>query len=146
MASPFLESLKKSVETGDFNSEAAKKIIEVDKLADNPLVPHAYSDALDKAVESGAIKTVTESEAVEINSDFEKNMQLIKEKDLALKQIAILREIDETLMLSLYDMRDFVKTIEDSFDKTKAVNGELFNEVAKIKNKYSSIININQIS
>ena len=29
MASSFLENLKKSVDTGEFNSEAAKKIIEV---------------------------------------------------------------------------------------------------------------------
>ena len=32
---PYLESLKKAVETGDFNSEAAKKIIQIDKNADN---------------------------------------------------------------------------------------------------------------
>lgn len=141
MASPFLEGLKKSVESGDFNSEAAKKIIEIDKLAEAPLVPHAYTDALTKATESGAIKTVSEEEAAVLSSDFEKSMEDIKEKDLALKQIAILQEIDETLMLSLYDMRDFVTTIEGSFDKTKPVNAELFDAVEKIKNKYSSLIN-----
>ena len=52
MASSFLENLKKSVDTGEFNSEAAKKIIEVDKLADNANVenlagknlPHSFVD------------------------------------------------------------------------------------------------------
>ena len=140
MASPFLENLKKSVDTGNFNSEAAKKIIEVDKLAGNANVEN-IADRLEKA----GIKTVTEGEAAEINSDYEKKMQEIKEKDLALHQIAILKEIDETLMLSLYDMKDFVTTVEGSFDKTKPVNAELFQEVEKIKNKYSSIINLNQI-
>jgi len=140
MASSFLEGLKKSVDTGEFNSEAAKKIIEVNKLAENANVEN-LADRLEKA----GIKSVSEGEVAEINSDYEEKMQLIKEKDLALHQIAILKEIDETLMLSLYDMKDFIKTIEDNFDKAKVVNGELFDEVKKIKNKYSSIINLNQI-
>jgi hypothetical protein len=68
-------------------------------------------------------------------------MQEIKEKDLALQQIATLRDIDETVMLSVYDMRDFIKTLDENFDKTKPVNVELFAEIERIKNKYSSIIN-----
>jgi hypothetical protein len=146
MASPFLENLKKSVDTGEFNSEAAKKIIEVDKLADekNGATP-ALNAIFDKMDSSPRKPEPSEGEVAEINAEYEKSMQLIKEKDLALHQIAILKEIDETLMLSLYDMKDFIKTIEDNFDKTKVVNGELFDEVERVKTKYSSIININQI-
>jgi len=138
--SPFLENLKKSVDTGDFNSEAAKKIIEVDKVADNPST-RALWNAIEVANKEGAIKTVTEEEAAEIKADYEKKMQEIKEKDLALQQIATLRDIDETVMLSVYDMRDFIKTLDENFDKTKPVNVELFAEIERIKNKYSSIIN-----
>jgi len=138
--SPFLENLKKSVDTGDFNSEAAKKIIEVDKVADNPST-RALWNAIEVANKEGAIKTVTEEEAAEIKTDYEKKMQEIKEKDLALQQIATLRDIDETVMLSVYDMRDFIKTLDENFDKTKPVNVELFAEIERIKNKYSSIIN-----
>ena len=138
--SKFLDDLKKAADTGEFNSEAAKKIIQVDKLANNANVEN-LADRLEKA----GIKTVEGENIAEINSDYEKSMQEIKEKDLALHQIAILREIDETLMLSLYDMKDFVTTVESSFDKAKFVNAELFQEVEKIKNKYSSIINLNQI-
>lgn len=137
MATPFLENLKKAVDTGEFNSEAAKKIIDIDKLADNPVVSHA----LDNAFEKAGVKTVTEEEAAIISADYEKKMQEIKEKDLALKQIAVLKDIDETVMLSVYDMRDFIKTLEDTFDKTKSINTELFAEVERVKNKYSSIIN-----
>jgi len=139
--SPFLENLKKSVETGDFNSEAAKKIIEVNKLAENPATSNALWNAIEKANENGEIKTVTEEEAATIKADYEKKMLEIKEKDLALQQIALLKDFDEALMLSLYDVRDFIKTLEDTFDKEKEVNGELFIEIEKIKNKYSSIIN-----
>ena len=146
--SPFLENLKKSVDTGEFNSEAAKKIIEIDKQADiakSEPIPH---EAWDKAEEAWKAQSVTEEEAAIINADYEKNMQLIKEKDLehrkyvpALKQIAILKDIDETVMLSIYDMRDFVKTLEDAFDKTKEVNVGLFDEIEKVKTKYGTLIN-----
>jgi hypothetical protein len=136
MASSFLENLKNAVDKGEFNSEAAKKIIEVDKLADT-----ANPDELADRLEKAGVKTVSEEEAAALNSDYEKKMQEIREKDLALQQIAILKDIERMVMLSVYDMRDFLKTVEESFDKTKPVNAELFVEVEKIKNKYSSIIN-----
>jgi hypothetical protein len=137
MASPFLENLKKSVETGEFNSDAAKKIIELDKLAGTK----DSVDAIASALEKGGVKTVSEGEAAEINSDYEKNMQLIREKDLALQQLAMLKDIEETVRLSVYDMRDFLKTLEETFDRNNAVNGELYAEIDQIKNKYNSIIN-----
>jgi len=137
--SPFLENLKKSVDTGEFNSEAAKKINEIDKLAD--IVAPTGAANLEKRLENVGVKTVTEEEATIINSDYEEKMKEIQEKDLALQQIAILRDIDETVMLSVYDMRDFINTLEETFDKTKSLNSELFIEIEKIKNKYISIIN-----
>jgi hypothetical protein len=138
--SPFLENLKKSVDTGEFNSDAAKKIIEVNKLADNPLFSGALSSAYEKATANKEIKTVTEAEAATIKEDFDK-MQVIKEKDLALQQLAMLRDIEETVRLSVYDMRDFLKTLDETFDKNNPNFAELLAEVELIKNKYSSIIN-----
>lgn len=137
MASPFLENLKKSVDTGDFNSEAAKKIIEIDTKAETANVEN-IGDRLEKA----GVKTVGEGEVVELNSAYEKEMQAIREKDLVLQQIATLKDIEETVRLSVMDMKDFIRTLEDLFDKTKPVNAELFIEIEQIKTKYNSIINI----
>lgn len=136
--SPFLENLKKSVETGDFNSEAAKKINEIDKLADIVAPTNGVAANLEKRLEIVGIKIITEEEAVIINSEYEEKMQEIKEKDLALQQIVLLKEIEETVRLSITDMQDFIKTLEDTFDKTKPNNVELFVEIEKIKNKYSN--------
>ena len=136
--SPFLENLKKSVETGDFNSEAAKKINEIDKLADIVAPTGGVAANLEKRLENAGIKIITEEEAVIINSEYEEKMQEIKEKDLALQQIVLLKEIEETVRLSITDMQDFIKTLEDTFDKTKPNNVELFVEIEKIKNKYSN--------
>ena len=136
--SPFLENLKKSVDTGEFNSEAAKKIIEVDKLADGQF---NSCRAVDDRLEKAGVKTVTPEEAAEISSNYEKKMQEIREKDLALQQLAMLQEIEETVRLTVYDMKDFIETLESTFDKTNPINADLYSQIEAIKTKYSSIIN-----
>jgi len=148
MASDFLEKLKKAVDTGEFNSEAAKKIIEIDELANEKMkgtsgivqdsnIEKSINDRLDKA----GVKTVTEEEAAIINSEPNKKMLEIKEKDLALQQIKTLKEIDELVMLSVYDMREFIQTVVETFDNTKSANVELFSEIERVKTRYGSIIN-----
>jgi hypothetical protein len=148
MASDFLDKLKKAVDTGEFNSEAAKKIIEIDELANEKMKGTSgivqdsnIEKSIDERLDKAGIKTVTEEEAAIINSEFDKKMLEIKEKDLALQQIKTLTEIDDLVMLSVYDMRDFIETVVDSFDKTKPANAELFSEIERVKTKYSSIIN-----
>ena len=68
--SSFLEKLKKAVDTGEFNSEAAKKIIEIDKLADEKLSTMTkpnisiddsdLSKSINDRVKKAGIKTVSE--------------------------------------------------------------------------------------
>jgi len=153
MASDFLDKLKKAVDTGEFNSEAAKKIIEIDDLANEKMrglvsnnvngtiESSNITKSIDERLENAGIKTVTEEEAAIINSDFDKKMLEIKENDLALQQIKTLIEIDDMIILSISDMHEFIQTIEDSFDKTKSVNVELFKEIERVKIKYNSFIN-----
>lgn len=133
----FLDNLKKAVDNGDFNSEAAKKINDIDELADTKKDTKVIDNILDK----NPPKAITEEEAEVINAEYEKKMLEIKEKDLVLQQIKILQEIDETVMLSVQDMRDFIQTLEESFDNKNPIHGGIFGEIEKIKNKYSSIIN-----
>jgi hypothetical protein len=154
--SPFLENLKKSVDTGDFNSEAAKKIIEVDKLADERKSTRALDFAFDAAIKEGAIKSVTEEEAAALNVDYEKKMLEIKEKDAenkriadlidaAEKQTATLIEIEDMVQLSINDMMGFIVDLETNFSKEIQENNPIFTDltqqIAKIKSKYSSINN-----
>jgi hypothetical protein len=138
MATDFLDNLKKAVDTGEFNSEAAKKIKAIDELADTKV---DADEKITERLKQAGIKIVTEEEAEVINAEYEIKMQEIKERDLVLQQIKTLQEIDETVMLSVQDMRDFIQTLEESFDKEKPIHADIFTEIEKIKNKYSSIIN-----
>jgi hypothetical protein len=137
MASPFLENLKNAVDKGDFNSEAAKKIKAVDELADTKI---DSKEKIDERLKVAGIKIVTEEEAEVINADYEVKMQEIKQKDLVLKQIRILQEIDETIKLSVGDLKDFIQTLEESFDKKNPLHAELFIEIEKMKNIYDPVL------
>jgi hypothetical protein len=139
MGSPFLENLKNAVDKGEFNSEAAKKIIEIDKLADEKIDP---DDLVQKRLEVSGVKTasITEEEAEVINAEYELKMQEIKERDLVLQQIKTLRDIDETIKLSIGDMKEFVQTLEESFDKENPNHADLFFEIQKMKNVYDPVL------
>jgi hypothetical protein len=146
MASNFLENLKKSVEEGDFNSEAAKKIIEVHKAVDNVTSTRALDFAFEVANKEGAIKTLTEEEALVLNTEYEKEMERIKKVDLANSQLAILTEIEEMVELSISDMISFVKELKDKFGKDFEEQDpaylKLLEKINKINMKYNnSIIN-----
>jgi len=138
--SDFLENLKKAVEVGEFNSEAAKKITEIDKLADTVTVGEA-ARSLNKKVEDSGVKTVTEEEAKKANTEYELKMQALREQELVMQQVATLKDIDHAVMLTIGDMFDFVKTLDEAFDKAKPEHLSIFAEIERIKSKYSSIIN-----
>jgi len=141
MGSQFLENLKKAVDDGNFNSEAAKKINEVHKLADIIAPTGGAASLLEKRLGETVIKTVSNEKLVEVNSEYEKKMQEFKKQDLILQQIKILNEIDETIMLSIGDMHEFIKALESEFDINQPEHNALFSEIEKIKVKYSSINN-----
>jgi hypothetical protein len=147
MASNFLENLKKSVEEGDFNSEAAKKILEIDKLTSiiAPTGAGAAGTNIKKRLEEAGVKTVTEEDAAMINADYEKKMTDIKKQDIINQQLATLIEIEEMVKLSIDDMFSFIDELEAKFEKEleddDPMYGELSQKMDNITSKYNSIIN-----
>lgn len=156
MASPFLEDLKKSVETGNFNSEAAKKINEIDNLADEKIKtltkPNQNIDDTDlsksvnERLEKAGVKTVTEEEAAALNSDYEKKMEEIKQQDIVNKQLATLIEIEEMAKLTISDMLSFANELKNKFAKEFETKNPMFadllEKINEINMKYNnSVIN-----
>ncbi len=143
MASPFLDNLKKAVNTGEFNSEAAKKIMEIDKLADTK-TPAEAEKSLNKRLEDVGVKVLSE-EDVELNSQYEKKMEEIKKQDAVNAQIATLIEIEDMVRLSIGDMLAHIQELEDKFDKEflaeDPMYADLSQKIEQIKLKYSTIIN-----
>lgn len=152
--STFLDDLKNSVDKGEFNSEAAKKIIEISKLADTKVPKGGFKSeedlkelqkSVDKRVQEAGVKSVSEEEALELNSEYEKKMAEIKEQDAINQQVVTLVEIEDMVKLSIGDMLSFVTELEEKFKKEleekKSTHKILAEKLEEIKNKYSSIIN-----
>jgi len=156
--SDFLENLKKAADNGEFNSEAAKKILEVHELADSKLGAGTPADleklkeSLEKRYEEGKnseevkeTKVVTEKEVLELNSEYEKKMEQIKKLDIVNAQLATLIEIEDMVKLSIEDMFSFTDELEAKFEKELEAEdpmfGDLSQKIEQIKSKYNSIIN-----
>jgi hypothetical protein len=148
---PYLESLKKAVETGDFNSEAAKKIIQIDKNADNAKglsLTEEEKAELAKRRLDGTLKentVVTEEEVLKLNSEYEKEMVKIKKQDTVNLQLATLTDIEDMVTASVNDMVSFIKELEDKFKKEFDENDPIFEKLKtktlEIKLKFISFIN-----
>jgi hypothetical protein len=152
----FLDDLKNAVEKGEFNSEAAKKIIEIDKLADIVASTGGAEANIDERLKVAGIKTVTEEEALKVNSEQEIKMEEIKKQDTINAQLATLIDIEDMVQLSIGDMMTFITELENKFEKdlaeTKIKYTDEFKEknsaiislsqkIWEIKTKYNSIIN-----
>lgn len=141
MASNFLDNLKKAVEDGDFNSDAAKRIIDIDKLADekkNTPALNKISDDIDN--DNIQIKTVSEDEAAMIQSNYEKEMEKIKKQDAINRQLATLIEIEDMVKASIEDMLLFAQELEEKFEKEFEAEDPMFGDLSlkieEVKNKY----------
>jgi HAMP domain-containing protein len=142
----FLENLKNAVDTGEFNSEVAKKINDISKLAENK---SEFSEAeLIEKVEKRIgdnVKTVSEEEVAELNSSYEQQMKKIKQTDAMNKQLAMLIEIEEMVELSINDMVNHMdvvmETFEEEHEEKNAIFEPLFTKVEEIRKKYSTFIN-----
>lgn len=140
MASSFLENLKNSVETGEFNSDAAKKITTISEksaeIEKNGLSDGTLLEKVDDRINKAGIKTVAEEEAALANSMYEEAMFKIREEEAAMKIIATLTDIEFAVVETISDMFGYIGAIEKSFKKENKVNNGLYNMIDSIKAKY----------
>ena len=149
--SDFLENLKKVADDGEFNSEAAKKILEINELADKkigegtPADIEKIKESLEKHYESSVVEPVSEEKVTEVNTEYETKMAQLKKLDAINKQIAMLIEIEDMVKLSIQDMFSFTDELEAKFVKEFEIEdpmfGDLSQKIEEIKSKYKSIIN-----
>jgi hypothetical protein len=148
MASNFLENLKKAVDNGEFNSEAAKKINDIDKLADEK-VGNA-KQLIQKRLDEVGIKTVTEEDVEVLNSEYEEKMKRIKRideanvclVDLINREERIISEIRKMIEVANNAKKDYAVEFEandpvfmDLLAKVNQINKEFNNSIFNNLNK-----------
>ena len=149
--SDFLENLKKAADNGEFNSEAAKKILEVHDLADAKLKGkdvvselENIKESLVKRQEELVVEPMTEEQILEVNSEYEKKMAQLKKLDAVNAQLATLIEIEDMVKASVEDMFSFTDELEGKFEKELEAEDPMFGDLSlkieEIKSKYKSLI------
>ena len=138
--SEFLDNLKNAVEKGNFNSEAAKKINEIDKLADEKKGSTPQLNYIADKIDDGTIKLKkgTEEEIESAMTEYEEKMEKFKKQDLILNQIAALQNMSFMIQMSIQDMNEFIRTLEEKFDVSDDENKALFDEINAMKKKYKT--------
>ena len=146
--SDFLDNLKKAADEGEFNSEAAKKILEINELADKkigeatPADIEKIQESLEKRQGEELVAPVSEEKALEANTEYELKMAQLKKMDAVNGQLATLIEIEDMVKLSIDDMFGFVEELEKKFEKEfegeDPVFGDLYLKIESIKSKYKS--------
>lgn len=134
----FLDDLKNAVNSGEFNSEAAKKIIEINKLADGVKVRDI--EEKQKNIKPDPALIVSEEEAIKQNAEYQMKMDAIKKQDLINKNIATIEDIEDMVKASIEDMLSFTSELENRFSKEFEDKDPVFEELSKkieeIKWKY----------
>lgn len=142
MGKDFLENLKKAVDDGEFNSEAANKVNSIDKLADVVGATGGAGANIEKRINESGMKTVSEEKAVEANSEYETKMAAFKLQDLVNNQIAMLIDIDDMIAASIEDLfllsSEIKNKFKKEFDDEVPVYGELSLKIDEIEKKYST--------
>ena len=147
--SKFLESLKDSLDNGEFNSDIAKKLTEINELADRKLKEGMTANDLEESLinkaKEGGIKTVTEEEATEVNQEYEKKLHELKQIDVYNKEIALLVEIEDAVKATIEDMLFHIEDLEKKYggeiEKNESSINDLSLKMKEIKEKFKSIIN-----
>lgn len=150
--SNFLDNLNSAVNEGEFNSNAAKKILDITKHTDenfsnnlNADEVDALQEAITERLEDEVVsEPVNEKIALEANTEYELKMAQFKKQDAANKQLATLIEIEDMVELSISDMFIFIESCNEAFDKELAANDPMFMElkekISEINSKFKSNI------
>lgn len=148
--SSFLENLKNAADNGEFNSDAAKKILDIDKLADTKLGSGTSEDVerLQEKLEKNygeQVKPVSEEEAIEMNSQYEKKMEQLRMLDSVNSQLAMLIEMDDMVKASIGDVMSFVNGLETNFmpdmGESNPLLKDLTDKINEVKSNYKDFIN-----
>ena len=110
--SDFLENLKKAVDEGEFNSEAAKKINSIDEMAtefaESKSIEEMEESVTEKATEGG-VKTVSEDEMAKLNSDYEEKMKARAAEEIFFAEITALMNKDVDIERLKNELQDSIR-------------------------------------
>jgi len=148
--SDFLEKLKNAVENEEFNSEAAKKILEINKLAESKIGNGTEADieklkeSLMKREASSEESSKYEEKMKALKDEERKNKEIADHENMVHQQLITLMDIEAMVKASIGDMFEFADGLESRFDEEFEAKDprfvDLILKIKEIKSKYKPII------
>jgi uncharacterized FAD-dependent dehydrogenase len=136
----FLEELKKAVDDGNFNSNAAKKINDIDKLADKHSKSKSTDDinqSINDRVKDSGVKTVDKDKIADLNTEYEEKMRERSEQEKVLAVIATLDNIDHNIEKEFSDLISLIEQQKNKYDLNDQKYSELLEKINELTNKYN---------
>jgi len=138
--SEFINNLKRAVEEGDFNSDAAKKINEIDKEANN-IKKNKSKDDIEKSINNrikdSNAKTVDKDKIAELNSKYENEMQNRAKEEKIYATIATLDNLEYAIDKAFDELKSFIIQQKTKYDSNDESCKELYEKMDKLINKYN---------
>jgi uncharacterized coiled-coil protein SlyX len=142
--SEFINNLKKAVEEGDFNSDAAKKINEIDKEA-NKIKKNKSKEDIEKSINNkikdSGTKAVDKDNIAELNSKYEKEMQNRAKEEKIYATIATLENLEYSIDKAFDELKKFIIQQKAKYDSNDESCKNLYEKMDKLMNKYNIKIN-----
>lgn len=137
--SNFLDNLKKSVDEGTFNSEAANKLKVIDDLAEElseTKSQEELEDSVEKKLLEGGIRTVDGDEVAKLNSEYEEKMKKRAREEILMATLVTLINSDEELDEKIYSLGKFVWNLKQEHKPEDEGCAELFIKIEELESKY----------
>lgn len=137
--SEFLSNLKKAVEEGDFNSDVAKKINEIDELADKVSKDKSEEEiqkSINDRIKQSGVKTINEEKIGELNSECEMKMYQRSKEEIILATIATLTNMDYSLERQKDELSLFIEEQKNEYDPENEEHAELYKKINELIKKY----------
>lgn len=133
--SDFLKNIKSALDKGEFNSEIAKKITEINKLATDKINVEGYEKLLEKRNEKISFDKVSNEEIKQANEEYLKYHEKIKEEELELNFVSTLLNLERELNIIFTDIQNHIFDMETQFPSSK--NQFFIDNINRIKKKYN---------
>jgi len=146
--SKFLEELKKAVETGKINSEAANKINEIDKLAETKSInldktPESIEKGLGELKSIKPTDPISQDEFEESRKRYEENMIFIKQEDYINSSLKGLMKTENLIYDNIGNLFVHIENIEKNTKDFSKIEGydKLFKYIGELKKSFNKFIN-----
>lgn len=138
----FLENLRNAVESGEFNSDAAKRINEIALGADKIKInsEEDLKELETKLKSSVPVKELTDEEKKQLSLENEKYEEQIKEENKINSLIASIMNQDDSIMLMIEEHVNQLTTIEESYIGDKEKYQNILDIINKFRSKYSNLV------